>query len=128
MKFDFFHGIINDNPYFSAGLGLMGFGVCIASARQALIRLAYLTQKKFLTSLEINSKDPSYYWILKWLTKTTSQRDSSKVLMTGSHFTIHTTSNGFILTPSTGIHYVKWNGKWIKVSRQSIIILDSKGA
>jgi len=106
--------MLTDNPYFSAGFGLMGLGVCVASARQALVRLAYLMQKKFLTSLEINSRDPSYYWVLKWLTRT-SQKDNSKNLMTGSHFTFHTTSNGFILTPSTGIHYVRWSGKWIKV-------------
>ncbi|KAK9477587.1 BCS1 N terminal-domain-containing protein [Lipomyces japonicus] len=62
-------GILASNPYFSAGFGLMGLGVGLAVARQAVTRGSTLLYKQLLVDLEIPSKDKSYSWFLDWMAR-----------------------------------------------------------
>lgn len=110
-----------DNPYFSAGFGLLGVGTGIALLRQGLIRSAGMLKRRLLTTLEITSRDPAYPWILQWITR---QRLSS-----GGHFSLATCRKlkkdaslkefqRFQLVPAPGVHYIKWSGRWIQISRE----------
>lgn len=111
---------LGGNPYFTAGFGLLGVGAGLTLLRQGATRFAYLLQRKYLSSLEISAKDPSYYWVLQWLTKNT--------LRSGNHFSVQTirlqSNDGGShkmashLVPSPGVHYLRWKGHWIKASRE----------
>ncbi|UZJ57185.1 hypothetical protein CBS101457_006505 [Exobasidium rhododendri] len=59
--------LLASNPYFSAGFGLMVFGTAIAIGRRGVTMLASQTQRRFLISLEIPSKDKAHPWFLQWM-------------------------------------------------------------
>jgi chaperone BCS1 len=59
--------LLQDNPYFSAGFGLMVFGTALAVGRRGATVLASQTQRRFLISLEIPSKDKAHPWFLQWM-------------------------------------------------------------
>lgn len=110
-----------DNPYFSAGFGLLGVGTGLAILRQGVIRSAGMLKRKLLTTLEITSRDPAYPWILQWITR--------QKLTSGGHFSLATCRKPgkdvnlkefqrFQLVPAPGVHYLRWSGRWIQVSRE----------
>lgn len=112
---------IADNPYFAAGFGLLGVGAGLTLARQGAARLAHLVQRRYVASLEIASKDPSYYWVLQWLARNS--------LRSGSHYSVQTVrlpaaagdpapGSATRLVPSPGVHYLRWQGCWIQVHRE----------
>ncbi|WFD35799.1 Complex III assembly protein translocase and chaperone [Malassezia cuniculi] len=59
--------IMQGNPYFSAGFGLMLFGGVLAYARSALTWVMSAAQRHMLVSLEIPSKDRAHPWFLHWM-------------------------------------------------------------
>ncbi|KDN52584.1 hypothetical protein K437DRAFT_231915 [Tilletiaria anomala UBC 951] len=60
---------ISENPYFSAGFGLMIFGAALGIARKSITVGAAGVQRRMLVSLEITSKDRAYPWFLYWMGK-----------------------------------------------------------
>ncbi|WFD31039.1 Complex III assembly protein translocase and chaperone [Malassezia sp. CBS 17886] len=58
---------LGDNPYFSAGFGLMLFGGVLAYSRSALNMGAGALRRHLLVSLEIASKDRAHPWFLHWM-------------------------------------------------------------
>lgn len=114
---DFVSSLLHQNPYFSAGFGLLGVGAIFAAGRQGLARFLYLAQRRYLTTVEVTSKDPAYTWMVAWLTR--------QVLASGSHFTMNATRGGrraghggVALCPAPGVHYLRWQGVWLKVRRE----------
>jgi chaperone BCS1 len=116
---ELFQTLFHDNPYFTAGFGLLGVGAGMAAARQGITRLVYLARRRYLTTVEVTSKDPAYGWIVNWLTE--------RALASGSHFTVNarhvkannvTNSTPVRLSPAPGVHYLRWQGVWIKVQRE----------
>ena len=121
--------MISDNPYFTAGFGLLGVGAVLASARTGAIRLFAIVQRRYLTTLEIHSRDPSYPWVTTFLGKL----NEAGAMSSGSHFTLTAAQIGkqsaqltqatqaknekYILTPAPGIHYFKWSDTWFKMER-----------
>lgn len=110
-----------DNPYFSAGFGLLGVGTGLAILRQGVIRSAGMLKRRLLTTLEITSRDPAYPWILQWITR--------QKLTSGGHFSLATCRKPrkdvnlnefqrFQLVPAPGVHYLRWSGRWIQVARE----------
>ncbi|KAL8843329.1 MAG: hypothetical protein Q9170_000187 [Blastenia crenularia] len=65
---DGFFAQISGNPFFSAGLGLAGFGAVLAVAQRSLRHGASLVKRRLLVDVEINVKDDSYQWFLHWMT------------------------------------------------------------
>ncbi|KAL6718878.1 Complex III assembly protein translocase and chaperone [Lecanora helva] len=61
-------GQISNNPFFTAGIGLAGFGAIFAFGQKGIRRGASLLQRRLLVDLEINIKDESYPWFLYWMT------------------------------------------------------------
>ncbi|CAG8663026.1 10617_t:CDS:2 [Ambispora gerdemannii] len=122
MPTKFFSNLIDsntNNPYFSAGVGVIGFGAGLAILRQGLTRGASIARHRLLVSLEIPSKDKSYLWFLQWMSQQSSRRTHRYAVETS--FLQHdngSVSTNFSLVPGPGTHYFKWRGAWIQVQRQ----------
>ncbi|KAL8702060.1 MAG: hypothetical protein Q9201_004593 [Fulgogasparrea decipioides] len=65
---DGFFAQVSNNPFFTAGLGLAGFGAVLAVAQRGVRHGASLIKRRLLVDLEINVKDDSYQWFLHWMT------------------------------------------------------------
>ena len=70
---------LGDNPYFGAGAGLFGIGVLATLARKGGSYAQLLARRNFLMSLEVNSKDHCYHWLLKWLGEKAHNRNHTSV-------------------------------------------------
>ncbi|KAJ2667963.1 Complex III assembly protein translocase and chaperone, partial [Coemansia sp. RSA 1285] len=132
---------LTDNPYFSAGFGLIGVGAGLAVLRQGARRGADLMQRQLLVSMEIPSHDKSYQWVLGWLSKRGTrtlpasksrarmpwiQRQVAKAVLP-RHLAVQTSykqhdngsvSTNFTMVPGQGKHIFLFNGAFIQVDRQ----------
>ncbi|KAG5457031.1 MAG: P-loop containing nucleoside triphosphate hydrolase protein [Olpidium bornovanus] len=108
----------SDNPYFSAGFGLIGVGAGLSVLRQGVFHAAGFARRRLLVSLEIPSKDKSYSWFLQWMSARGFRSGFSSELSVETSFTQHANGSAtanFSLVPGPGTHYFKYNGVWIKV-------------
>ena len=102
------------NQYFTAGLGLFGVGTGLALLRQSLVKGFRFLSTHYVSSIEVTSKDPAYRWVLDWIGKNCK--------LSSRNYTLSTTlkGNGIVtcdLTPSPGIHFIKWNRSYIQLTR-----------
>lgn len=58
-----------ENPVFAGGIGLAGLGAAAAAGRRGLIAGAQLLRRRLLVNVEISRRDPSYPWVLAWLSE-----------------------------------------------------------
>ncbi|KAF9998511.1 hypothetical protein BGZ65_005997 [Modicella reniformis] len=63
----FIQSILDSNPYFSAGFGLMAVGAVLTIIRKGAVSGASVLRRQLLVTLEIPSKDKSYLWFLHWM-------------------------------------------------------------
>ncbi|KAI8084916.1 BCS1 N terminal-domain-containing protein [Halteromyces radiatus] len=111
---------ISNNPYFSAGFGLLGVGAAMTLLRRgSTVGAAYL-RRRLLVTLEIPSKDKSYLWFLQWMSHQAPKRQVQHLAVETSY---RQHDNGsvttkFGLVPGPGTHYFKWHGIWMQVQRQ----------
>ncbi len=61
------------NPYFSAGFGLFAMGAGLAALRSGWKHGVHYARRNYLVSLEIPSKDPSFSWVLQWISSRAKQ-------------------------------------------------------
>ncbi|KAJ1942015.1 Complex III assembly protein translocase and chaperone, partial [Kickxella alabastrina] len=131
-----------DNPFFSAGFGLIGVGAGLAVLRQGARRGADLMRRQLLVSMEIPSHDKSYQWVLGWLSRrgaetiraadaggkdmTWVHRRISKAVLP-RHVAVQTSykqhdngsvSTNFTMVPGQGKHVFFYRGIFIQVDRQ----------
>ncbi|KAM7196122.1 putative mitochondrial chaperone protein [Naviculisporaceae sp. PSN 640] len=57
------------NPVFAGGVGLAGLGAAAAFARRTLVRIPHLLRRQLLVTVEISKRDPSYSWVLAYLSQ-----------------------------------------------------------
>ena len=98
---------LGDNPYFSAGFGLVGVGAGLAAGRQALSIGLILFRRHCMMTLEITHRDQSYPWVLNWLTH---HHKAAQHLSVVTQF--HQRDSGqfiskFNFVPSVGTHFFR---------------------
>ncbi|EPX72871.1 Rieske ISP assembly ATPase [Schizosaccharomyces octosporus yFS286] len=121
--------ILSGNSFFSAGIGLMGFGAGLAILRRGVVSGAGLIKRRMLVSVEIPSKEKSYNAFLHWM-GTVPKRYSNQLAVEarGSAKSIFhpptrssnqpSPSSLFQLVPGPGKHFIKYKKCWIQVERQ----------
>lgn len=116
---EFLQGLTGDNPYFTAGFGLMGLGAGLTIARRGFMRLSQLAQRQLLCDLEIASKDASYDWFLEWMAKQPKRNSRNFAVETAySRHDNGSITSSFSLVPGPGTHLVNWNSAYILVKRE----------
>ena len=110
-----------NNQFFGAGVGLMGVAFAGQALRRSLAVGYTLLKRRAMTTLEIPVSDPSYNWMMKWLS---FRPDASAQLSVKTSFKqLHSgkIDTSFSFGPSPGIHYIwyKFFGIWypIKIER-----------
>ncbi|XP_057317415.1 mitochondrial chaperone BCS1-like [Hydractinia symbiolongicarpus] len=110
---------LTDNPYFSAGFGLVGVGTGLAILRKGSQFGFVLFRRHCMITLEVPSKDKSYDWMLQWMTQKRAKQTQHLSVMTTFHQ--HDTgkvSTKFDFAPSPGVHFFKFKTNWIRAERQ----------
>ena len=111
--------MLESNPYFTAGFGLMGLGAALALTRQGLLRGGNFLYRQMLVDLEIPSKDKSYNWFLEWMSN--YPKRSSRYLSVQTTYKQH--NNGsvttkFDLVPGPGRHFIRYKGAIMAIKRE----------
>ena len=119
-----------ENPVFAGGIGLAGLGVVATVSRKSVIKGASLAKRRLLVDVEISKIDPSYPWILNWLSQ---PRPGPTDMLTRSltrinYLSIRTiqeksSSNGpahtrFLLEPGFGKYIMRHKNAYISVNRE----------
>ncbi|KZS93364.1 hypothetical protein SISNIDRAFT_507177 [Sistotremastrum niveocremeum HHB9708] len=114
-----------DNPYFTAGFGLMGVGVALSALKQGLTVANTVLRRRMLVSLEIPNRDRSYEWVLSWMAYNASKSRSrwSRSHQLSVETRVEQQANGsstalFNLVAGTGVHYFKYRGAWMQMQRE----------
>ncbi|CAL4059031.1 unnamed protein product, partial [Meganyctiphanes norvegica] len=109
---------LSDNPYFGAGFGLFGVGAGATVLRKGYMLGMILFRRHCMTTLEVPCRDPSYQWILYWITARGARKTQHLSVQT-KHQQLDsgkvTTQYDFI--PSVGEHFFWYGGMWMKVER-----------
>jgi chaperone BCS1 len=129
-----------DNPLFAGGIGLAALGTAAAVGRRALLTGLGLLRRRLLVHVEISRLDPSYPWILAWLSR---PRDEAQLGFLGRRLTrvhnlsvatrtrtLHPSSAAgsaqsvhasFFLQPGYGRHMIRHaTGAYIAVNREKM--------
>jgi len=110
--------LLEDNPYFGAGFGLMGVGLGATALRKGAQVGMILFRRHYMTTVEVTCLDKSFDWLLGWI--------SSKGARRTQHLSVNTkfvesdsgkVSTEYNFQPSVGTHLMKFKGTWIKVER-----------
>lgn len=118
----FDHGykeILNNNPYFSAGGGLMLLGSALALLRLGVKLGSTFLYRQILVNLEITSKDKSFQWFLEWMSQ--HKKTRSKNLSIKTIFCQHdngSVSTKFSLVPGPGKHLIQYKGAFMFINRE----------
>ncbi|SCZ90454.1 BZ3500_MvSof-1268-A1-R1_Chr9g10839 [Microbotryum saponariae] len=134
--------MLDSNPIFSAGFGLMAVGVGLTFLRRSAVQIGTLAQRRLLVSLEISSKDASYLWFLQWMSQQAAKQaslsqkplrrigwdlDGLASRLKSHELAVETkyeqrgdgsSSAEFSLVPGPGTHYFRYRKAWFQVKRE----------
>lgn len=121
---DALSGLLEGNPYFGAGAGLIGITASLAVLRQGLAFGTSFARQRLFVTLEIPSKDKSYNWFLQWMAankgKGLVRRMWNPALSVETQVVKHdngATSARFELVPGPGRHFFKYRSAWFAMER-----------
>lgn len=110
---------LGSNQIFGAGAGLVGVGVFLTIAKRGLQIGTIVFRRRCMISLEVNSRDIAYDWLLKWINKRAA--GATRHLSVQTSFAQSESGSvraDFSLVPSPGDHFVWYRGRLIKIERQ----------
>jgi chaperone BCS1 len=117
---------LKNNPYFSAGFGLVGIGALLSLLRKSTGIAYTIAQKNLTVSMEVTSKDKSYDWVLKWMNS--YLKDKSQHISVETFYKKNDqnerVNTSFSFAPSVGIHYFKYKNSWIRAERTRETAVD----
>ncbi|KAF9901130.1 hypothetical protein EC991_006470 [Linnemannia zychae] len=88
----FLQTVLDSNPYFSAGFGLMAVGAGLTVLRKGTVSGASVLRRQLLVTLEIPSKDKSYLWFLHWMSS--QSRGATSLAHTSGAEAVGSSSSG----------------------------------
>ena len=108
--------VLFSNPVFAGGIGLAGLGAAAAFGRRALINGASLVRRQMIVNFEISKRDPSYPWVLHWLSL---PRDNSGFVASRLTRVRNRTVSNFGVHTGFGRHIIRHRpGVYIAVNRE----------
>ncbi|XP_046371115.2 mitochondrial chaperone BCS1-like [Haliotis rufescens] len=108
---------LKDNPYFGAGFGLFGLGAAAAVARKSLQGGMIMFRRHCMITLEVSSRDKSYFWLLQWISTHGTRTQHLSVQTTFNQTETGKVSTQFDFVPSPGSHFFRYGNNWIRVER-----------
>ncbi|XP_046857883.1 mitochondrial chaperone BCS1-like [Xenia sp. Carnegie-2017] len=106
-----------DNPYFSAGFGLVGVGTALAALRKGSQYAFIAFRRHAMITLEVPSKDRSFQWLLQWITLNARKAQHLSVETTFHQNDTGKINTKFDFIPSPGTHFFNYKNHWIRVER-----------
>lgn len=110
-------GSLATNPYFSAGFGLVGIGAGLAYMRRGVEIGKILFKRHCMMSLELVCRDKSYNWVLAWIARHSRHQQHLSVETDFKQLESGKIETGFNFMPSVGVHFIRFQNKWIRVER-----------
>lgn len=120
--------VLFQNPVFAGGIGLASLGAAAAILRRSAIQGASLVKRRLLVDVEISKQDPSYPWLMGWITLHQSPPGFLTSKLTRIHHLNVSTfartlenrkiTANFQLQPGYGRHIIKFKNAYIAVSRE----------
>ncbi|XP_061413256.1 mitochondrial chaperone BCS1 [Lethenteron reissneri] len=117
MPLSDFISALKDNPYFSAGFGLVGVGTALAVARKGGQAAAVAFRRHCVTTLEVSSRDKSYHWLLSWVTHHAEHTQHLSVETTFLQHESGRVATHFDFVPSPGTHVIWYKMNLIRIER-----------
>eukprot|EP00794_Sanderia_malayensis_P004590 gene4590-5193_t len=108
---------LGDNPYFSAGFGLVGVGTGLALLKKGSQFGFTFFRRRYMMTLEVPSKDKSYQWILHWITNRACKTQHVSVQTMYHQATSGKVSTTFNFAPSPGVHFFWYKKHFFRVER-----------
>ncbi len=108
---------LGDNPYFSAGFGLVGVGTGLAILRKGSQFGFTFFRRHYMMTLEVPSKDKSYQWMLHWITNRACATQHLSVQTSYHQHDTGKISTTFNFAPSPGTHFFWYKRNWVRVER-----------
>ena len=119
------------NEFLSGGAFLMVLGAIGASLRKVPSYLYTLAYRRMVTYVDVPDQDEAFYWLQKWLaghpysktsrllTITTKDAgfEGNKMQNQGSMDESDSSAPTVAFTPAVGFHLLKFEGKWILLTR-----------
>ena len=96
-----------DNPYFSAGFGLVGVGTALALLRKGGQFAFIAFRRHAMITLEVPSKDRSFQWLLQWITLNARKAQHLSVETTFHQNDTGKINTKFDFIPSPGTHFFR---------------------
>jgi len=114
-----------ENDLLCGGIVLMLMGIFAAVLKTLLQELYRKAKEQFVVSLEVSKEDPSYWWIMQWISSLQSSQKARSITLFAhkkghrvsawSRFRGKTPSLAF--APAPGLHVLSYKGKTIYLTR-----------